>query len=134
MNTTVEIAENLRTIYGDMRTTETEAFAALLRYAQNQTPDETAQLAAFGLDKVVIDVLVEGTPLAYAGKVASGERYDTANQARAYAIALIHQAGRVLVWNAKVFVPHRQMSAALAERYRMLKAIRAVAERQDIAA
>lgn len=113
-----ETAKALRSIYGDVAPSSAAEIAALARYAADPHPDDTAVMDTLDLEGTVRAVLIDGKDLVAAGKEASSGRYATDLQARAYAVALIHTAGRLLVWNHREYRPLRASSAKLARLYR----------------
>lgn len=107
----------LRVIYGEQRSSHAAEIEALASYAADPHPDDTRVLDSFGLGPTVRAVLADGVDLPTAGNVASEGRYATEIQARAYAVALIHQAGRVLLWNTREYRPQRSAAAQIAAMY-----------------
>lgn len=102
-----EVGKILRVIYGDQKDDCREEMLALSTYAADPNPDDEAVLERFGLAELVRAVLIDGTELPDAGQDASFGRYATEIQARAYAVAHMHMAGRVLVWNRQAYQPLR---------------------------
>ena len=118
MNQAREVARILRVIYGKGAADHAAEMRALQTYAINPDPDGMAVLDTFGIEEVVRAALVDMVALPEVGKLASNGQYSTEIQARAFAIAMIQMAGRVLVWNAVEYRPHRERAALLAGMYR----------------
>src|SRR5690606_23560586 len=95
-----------------------EEMRALQAYALAPDPDSMAVLDTFGLEEVVRAALIDMVTLPEIGKQASGGQYATEIQARAYAVAMIQMAGRILVWNAEAYRPLREGMARLSSAYR----------------
>ena len=117
-----EIGKTLRVIYGKSSAYNHAEMAALLDYALNPNPDDMSVLNTFDLEGVVRAVLIDGVSLPLAGQDASGGRYSTEIQARAYAVGMIQQAGKVLVWNRREYRGLRSGAIRLAGMYRTAQA------------
>ena len=99
-----------------IRTAEWDEYQALYQFTLSKDEDEARTLDSFRLLDLVIDVLFKGASLADAGRKASGGRYSTEVQARAYAVAQMHVAARVLAWNQREYAPHRLAASEAARR------------------
>jgi len=99
-----------------IRSPEWSEYQALYRFTQSMDEDDARTLDAFRLLDLVIDVLFKGISLADAGRQASGDRYATEVQARAYAVAQMHVAARILDWNQREYAPHRRAASEAARR------------------
>lgn len=118
MNQAREVARILRVIYGKSAADHATEVRALQAYALNPGPDSMGVLDALGLEQVVRAALIDMIALPEVGKLASAGQYATEIQARAYAVAMIQMAGRLLAWNEAEYRPHRERAAHLASMYR----------------
>ncbi len=116
------IGKTLRVVYGKSGAHNHTEMAALLEYALNPSRDDMSVLNTFDLEGVVRAVLIDGVSLPLAGQEASDGQYSTEIQARSYAVGLIQQAGKVLVWNHREYRGLRSGAIRLAGMYRAAQA------------